>query len=199
MTEPLAEPEGEDGASVLALPWARLRLQRWPRGGPTSLRAFGHGEAALLLRVPARSGPLLLCGDGFGALPLGSAGRTRSLIADRATTRLCMTANAALNPTLPTEPPCVVTTPLNVPTTTATGEPFGGVLLSWPRSHDLGFDQLRRVGAALPPGTPVEVASRAEDWSASVIRRICASLDSAIVHRAERRGRRIEEIGRAHV
>lgn len=192
MTGPQPEPEAGDGVSLLELPWARLRLRRWPSGGASSLRAFGHGEAALLLRIPAHAGPLLLCGDGFGALALGSAGRTRTLVADRATTRVALAANAALNPNLPAGPPCALTTPLEVPATAVGGERFGAVLLSWPRSHDLGFDQLRRVSAALTPGTPIEIASRAEDWSANVIRRIGATLDDAVVHRAERRGRRIE-------
>lgn len=186
--------DANDGGGTLALAGRTLRLHRFPDRGPTSLRAWSHGEERLL-QLPLPDGPLLLCSDGYGALVLGTAGVERVLVADRATTRHGLAANAERNADVvaPDDIAAVpVVTALAIPAHAPSGRPFAAVWIAWPRAHDEGFELLARLGAALPAGTPVAIAARAEDWSARIVTRIASTLQDAVVGRAVRRGRSIE-------
>lgn len=187
------EPAG-DGGATLQLGTLALRLHRFPDRGPTSLRAWSHGEERLL-GLPRPDGPLLLCSDGYGALALGTSGVERVMVADRATTRHGLMANAERNSVvLGVEEVAAlpIHSALDIPAAAPSGRAFAAVWLAWPRAHDEGLALLARLGAVLPAGTPIAIAARAEDWSARIIGRISAALQDAQVGRAIRRSRLIE-------
>ncbi|MEY3012263.1 MAG: hypothetical protein RIT45_998 [Pseudomonadota bacterium] len=165
-----------------------LQLRRYPERGESSLHAVDHGERALLAALPPGDGPLLLVGEGHGALGLGTLGRERIWVADLARTRAAYRHNAAAND-LPDDVPFC--TPLAIPSAAPSGRPFAAALLAWPRAIEDGVALLERLAAAVPAGTPVVIGVRSDALSKRGFEAITVRLDDAETPRAEGRRRRI--------
>lgn len=168
----------------------RFALQRYPERGTTSLRAIDHAERAVLRAVDETSGPLLLLGEGHGALGLGTWGRERVWVIDQASSRAALAANVRRNGRDP-DPLLTFCGPLAIPAAAPSGEAFAAVALAWPRGQAEGLAMLDRASAAVPAGTPIHIGARSDAISKRGFRALGERLDDLQTPRAEGRLRRI--------